>query len=113
MIIVEKNKGKKIKYEVKGTMIFIGDYEIMINAARYQKDYPIHVDICRDAVGLLQTTPQKDGRYVAEIDIPAREYKVKKVKPEKNNDHMADEVLEPVPLSMDDVKLTLWSVEED
>ena len=42
-------------------------------------------------------------RYVAEIDIPEREY----TEPESEDDPR-----EPLPLDMDKVKLTLWAIEE-
>ena len=54
-------------------------------------------------------------RYVAQIDIPAREYKEVTTKPiegEEGTDSEEDNVkLEPVPFSMDKVTLTLWTIE--
>lgn len=111
MIIINKNEGKKIPYEVTGTKITFDD-EIMCNLAKYERDDANHLDICRDAYGnLVNGVPDAAGKYVAQIDIPPRTY------------HMADagyqdedgqevQVPEADPLDMDKVTLTLWSVED-
>ena len=46
--VIEKNAGPKIAYEQTGTCLIFGDYELMINAAKYQKDWDVTVDICKD-----------------------------------------------------------------
>ena len=43
--VIEKNAGEKIAFEQSGTRLIFGDDEIMLNAAKYQKDWPVEVDI--------------------------------------------------------------------
>ena len=51
--VTEKNAGQKIDFEQSGTRLIFGDDEIMLNAAKYQKDWDVEVDICRDKSGNL------------------------------------------------------------
>lgn len=67
-----------------GTKLFLGDDEIMVNLAKYEKDEPVHIDVVRNWDGALATSIGKnddDLSYAAQIDIPARAYteKVEKV----------------------------------
>ncbi len=102
MIIIHKNEGTKIDYEVSGTKITFDD-QLMLKLNKYEKDWAVHKDICMDADGDL-TIGVGDGLwYVAEIDIPARQY----TEPETE-----EEAPEPIPLDMDTVTLTLWSIDD-
>ena len=101
MIIIEKNEGLKIPYEVNGTKITFDD-DLMLNLAKRHADEPVHVDICYNKARQLITGTQDAWAFVAQIDIPAREY----IEPENEEDPR-----EPLPLDMDDVTLTLWAVE--
>lgn len=100
MIIVEKNAGKKIPYEVTSTKICFDD-DLTINLAKRQKDEPEHIDICSDRDGELVIGAAAGRAYVAEIDIPAKEYAP------AEEEEGAPEAL---PLDMDKVTLTLWAV---
>ncbi len=51
--VIEKNEGKKIEWEQSGTRLYFGDDELMLNAAKYQKDWPVSVDVCKDRAGNL------------------------------------------------------------
>ena len=104
MIIIEKTPGTKIDYTVNGTNItFEGDCsDLKLKLAKLQQDWPIHKDICIDEDGDLTLGVATGRYYCAEIDIPAREY----TEPE------GDESPEPVPLDIDTVTLTLWSIED-
>jgi len=101
MIIVEKNAGPKIPYEVSGKKICFDD-DLTINLSKRQKDDPEHIDVCFDRDGELVIGAAAGRAYVAEIDIPAREY----TEPEDE-----ESTPEPLPLDMDTVTLTLWAVE--
>ena len=101
MIIIEKNAGEKIPYEVNGKKVTFDD-DLTINLAKRQKDDPEHIDVCFDRDGELVIGTAAGRAYVAEIDIPAREYTT----PEGE-----DEQPEPVPLDMDTVTLSLWAIE--
>ena len=105
MIVVEKNQGPKIPYEVTGKKICFDD-DLTINLAKRQEDWPVHIDVCYDEDQCLVIGTAAGRAYVAEIDVPAREYEY----------HEAGEGEEPepptpVPLDMDKVTLSLWSIE--
>ena len=101
MKIIEKNPGPKIPYEVNGTKITFDD-DLMLNLAKRQDDEPVHIDICYNSAHQLITGTQDARSYVAEIDIPKREYE----EPEDE-----EEAPVPLPIDMDKVTLTLWAVE--
>lgn len=96
MIIIEKNEGTKIPYEVSGKRITFDD-DLSLNLAKQEKDWPVHIDICVDGDGNLCNGTGAGLYYVAQIDIPAAAY----------NDEQIRQ-----PLDMDTVTLTLWSVDE-
>ena len=97
MIIVEKNAGPKIPYEVIGKKICFDD-DLTINLQKRQKDDPEHIDVCYDADQELVIGVAAGRAYVAELDIPPVEYEV-------------EEQVTPLPLDMDKVTLSLWSIE--
>ena len=107
MIIIEKNEGPKIPYEVTGKKICFDD-DLTINLAKREEDYPVHIDVCSDADGDLVIGTAAGRRYVAEIDIPKREYIYPD--PPADPDDPTDLPI-PVPLDMDKVTLSLWSLE--
>lgn len=109
--VLEKNEGPKIDHEVTGTMVFLGDQEIMINAAKYQRDWPVHLDICSNRDKQLAIGTGEGLYYAAEIDIPAKKY----TEPEEIEGEEGEEdestPRELIPLDMKEVTLTLWSIE--
>ena len=50
--IINKNEGAKIDYEIIGNKIIFND-ELMLNLAKYERDDPMHIDICMDEFGCL------------------------------------------------------------
>ena len=100
MIVINKNAGPKISYEVSGTKITYDD-DLTLNLAKRQKDDPEHIDVCFDRDGELVIGAAAGRAYDAEIDIPAREY----TDPEDE-----ESTPEPLPLDMDTVTLTLWAI---
>lgn len=117
--VIEKNAGPKIAYEQTGTCLIFGDYELMINAAKYQKDWDVTVDICKDKAGNLTIGTESGLRYVAQVMIPAATYTETPIEPEEGAEPMSDtgEGMnstvqgEQNPLDMGDVTLVLWSIE--
>ena len=109
MIIVEKNVGEKIEYEVQNTAtkkkITFAD-DLTINLITREKDWAVHIDICSDADGDLVIGTAAGRAYVAEIDIPAREY-TEEVDPEDPE----QTIRTPVPLNLDKVTLSLWAID--
>ena len=102
MKVIEKNEGPKIAYEVTGTKITFGDDELTINVAKYQRDWPVHIDICSNRDKQLVIDTGEGLYYVAQLDIP----EIKYTEPETEG-----EAPEPLPIDMREVVLTLWSIE--
>lgn len=116
--VIEKNAGPKIAYEQTGTCLIFGDYELMINAAKYQKDWDVTVDICKDKAGNLTIGTESGLRYVAQVMIPAATYTETPIESEGGAESLSDtgEGMNAVqreqnPLDMGDVTLVLWSIE--
>ena len=105
MIVIEKNKGPKIPYEVNGTTITFDD-ELSLKLAKLEKDEKVHKDICFDEECDLTTGTAGARAYVAEIDILPRQYLYDE--PDEGEEPQPPQ---PVPLDMDTVTLTLWAVE--
>lgn len=102
MIIIEKNVGPKLSYEVTGKKLTLDD-DLTINLAKREQDDPVHIDICYDADRELVIGTAAGRAYVAQIDISARKYTEEAgegEEPERT----------PVPLDMDTVTLTLWAI---
>jgi hypothetical protein len=102
MIIIEKNEGTKIPYSVNGKKVTFND-DLTINLASREQDWPVHIDICFDEDRALVIGAAAGRAYVAEIDIPARQYTEEEIDGEIQRT--------PVPLDMDTVSLSLWSIE--
>lgn len=102
MIIIEKNKGTKIPYEVSGKRITFDD-DLSLNLAKQEKDWPVHIDVCMDRDENLCNGTGAGLYYVAQIDIPAAVYS----EPETEDDPPVKQ-----PLDMDTVTLTLWSLDQ-
>jgi len=102
MIIIEKNEGAKIPYSVNGTKVTFND-DLTLNLASREQDWPVHIDICFDEDRTLVIGAAAGRAYVAELDIPARQYVEEEVDEETQRT--------PVPIDMDTVTLSLWSIE--
>lgn len=105
MQVIEKNAGPKVDYRTDDTYLSLRDGELILDLAKYERDFPVHLDICENKFGML--TMGVSCRYVAQVDIPAREH-----------DYIADgvdeegnlkEVPVPVPFDMGNATLTLWA----
>jgi hypothetical protein len=114
MKIIEKSEGPKIPYEESGTWLNFDD-QIMMNLKKSEADYDVHIDISSDVFGHL--TNGVSDYYVAQIDIPARQYTETEVdNPDYDDqDETSQKTItnrEPVPFSMDNVTLTLFALKE-
>lgn len=110
MNIIHKNDGAKIPYTIRGSKITFDD-EVMYNLTKYERDEASHIDLCRDKFGNLVSgvIPGTAERYVAQIDIPARCYDYVPDGVDADGNPKQKQVA--VPLDMERVTLTLWSVE--
>ena len=123
--VIEKNAGQKIDFEQSGTRLIFGDDEIMLNAAKYQKDWDVEVDVCRDKSGNLTIGTGSGLRYVAQVEIPAATYTETEIEAEEPTEAPAAEDAaegdgmnqkttvqrDKNPLDMGDVTVILWSIE--
>lgn len=64
MIIVEKNPGQKIDYEVNKTKLTFDD-DLTLNLAKREEDYAVHIDVCFDEDGALCIGAAAGRSYVA------------------------------------------------
>lgn len=110
MNIVEKNIGPKIEYSVNGTKLNLND-ELILDLAKYERDFDVNLDICENEFNMLVIGLGR--RYVAQIHIPARQYKEVPVENTDEGTENEEEstILKPVPFSMENVTLTLWTIE--
>lgn len=104
--VVNVNEGRKVDYEINGNKIIFND-ELMLNLAKYERDDPMHIDICEDGFGCL--CMGLADSYVAQIDIPAREYKLVENGKDEQGNVKYDKVA--VPFDMSKVVISLWEVE--
>ncbi len=102
MTVIEMNTGTKIDYEVTGNKICFDD-DLTLNLAKREEDDPVHIDICYDADETLVIGTAAGRSYVAQIDIPARQYTET-----VEDDETAD--IEPVPFDIDNITLYLWAI---
>ena len=123
--VIEKNAGQKINFEQSSTRLIFGDDEIMLNAAKYQKDWDVEVDVCRDKSGNLTIGTGSGLRYVAQVMIPAATYTETEIPAAEETDEApaAEDAAgdgmnqkttvqrDKNPLDMGDVTVILWSIE--
>lgn len=123
--VIEKNAGEKIAFEQSGTRLIFGDDEIMLNAAKYQKDWPVEVDICRDKADNLTIGTASGLRYVAQVMIPAATYTETVIEEPEAPEADAEDTEQTEnggmnqqnvqrnknPLNIGDVTVVLWSIE--
>ncbi len=72
MEVVNCGTGNKIPYAVQDSIISFNGGELMLDLARYQRDFARTLDICRDKFGGLVMGLGEN--YAAQIEIPARKY---------------------------------------
>lgn len=106
MIVVEKNEGQKIDYSTRLTKLTLND-DMTLDLSKCERDFDVHIDICINQFGML--TMGLSERYVAQMDIPARQYTYQ----ENGTDEEGNPKIEKVPVLFDinKVTLTLWSME--
>lgn len=113
MIVIEKNEGEKIPYEVSGARICFDD-DLSLNLKKRESDDPVHIDICYDCDRSLVVDTATGREFVAEIDIPARRYELVEAEAESaGEDEQTDEKNTkrvPLPFDMERVTLTLWAI---
>lgn len=111
IVKLPENGTNFIDYEVDGNTISFDDGEVMLNLKKKERDYDVTIDLCRDWMQGLVMGADDAKSYVAQIFIPARQYKYVESKTEKNENGGPVIEQRAVPFNMDNCTLTLW--EED
>lgn len=117
---VIKTPGKHIEYETTSKSIIFGDDDLSINLKNREMDEKVLLDICSDNNGFLVSGVAAGLRYVAQVEIPARQYvEEEKENPEYNPEAEAGTeaqqtiiVRTPVPFDIDNCTIYLWGMED-
>lgn len=120
MNVIEMTPGTHIEYETTSKSIIFGDDDLSINLKNREKDEKVTLDICTDNNGELTMGTAAGLKYVAQVEIPARQY----TEEEQANpayDPEAEEGAEaanptiikrtPVPFDIDNCTIYLWGME--
>lgn len=102
---MHKNEGTKIDYTINCNQLTLGN-ELILNLAEYEKDFPVHLDICLNDEGLLVLGLGE--KYIAQLDIAPRQY----IYPKANDDEEEEPSKIALPFDIKQVTLTLWGMEE-
>ena len=105
MQTIHKNQGSKIDYIINDQELILGN-ELSLNLTQYEKDFPVHLDICSNKNGFL--TLMLGEKYVAQIDIGPRQY----IYPKPNDNEEEEPSKVALPFDISRVTLTLWRMED-
>lgn len=117
---VIKTPGKHIGYETTSKSIIFDDDDLSVNLKNREKDEAVLIDICSDSDGFLVMGVAAGLRYVAQVEIPARQY-TEETKENPDYDPEAEAGAEtqptitvrtPVPFDIDNCTIYLWGMEE-
>ena len=121
MNAVIMSAGNHIPYETTSKSIIFGDEDLSINLKNREQDEKTLIDICSDNDGFLVVGTAAGLRYVAQVEIPARQY-TEQQQANPNYDPEAEAgaetasqtitVREPVPFDIDNCTIYLWGMEE-
>lgn len=100
--------GTHIEYETSQKSITFGDEDLTINLKNREMDEKVTIDICSDKQGFLVVGAETGSRYVAQIEIPAREYTEETV--ESDDDETTVQNV-AVPFDIDKCTIYLWGME--
>ncbi len=116
MKVIEVNQGKKIPYELNGNILSIDD-SFMLNLSKYEKDDEVNIDICNTPFNMLVmgVIPGFATEYVAQIQIPPREYKEIVAEDEEGTttgvgNQTTNTIREAVPFDVNKCTLKLWAI---
>lgn len=101
--------GTHIEYETSQKSITFGDEDLTINLKNREMDEKVTIDICSDKQGFLVVGAETGSRYVAQIEIPPREYIEKTIKTD-NGELTTQNVA--IPFDIDKCKIYLFGKED-
>lgn len=100
-------EGTHIEYETNSKSIIFGDDDLSINLKNRERDEKCMIDICSDEFGALYASAQGGvTRYVAQVEIPPREYTE-----QESEDEEGGTVLVPVEFDIEKCTVYLWSID--
>lgn len=105
---VIKTPGTHIEYETSAKLITFGDEDLTINLKNREMDETVTIDICSNKHGFLVVGAETGSRYVAQIEIPAREYIEESI---RSDDSEAAVHNTAVPFDIDKCTIYLWGME--
>lgn len=112
--------GTHIEYETTAKSITFGDEDLTINLKNREKDEKVLIDICADRDGELVIGAATGYRYVAQVEIPAREYTEDEVEnpdydpeAEEGSSNASEYITErqPVPFNINNCTIYLWAID--
>lgn len=116
-----KTPGKHIEYETTNKSIIFGDDDLSINLKNRERDESVLIDVCANNEGQLTMGTAAGLKYVAQVEIPARQY-TEEEQENPNYDMEADEGTEaarktivvrtPVPFDINNCTIYLWGMED-
>ncbi|KAB0577218.1 hypothetical protein EI53_01242 [Fusobacterium naviforme] len=114
MNVIHMTPGEYIAYETTKKSIVFGDEDLSINLKNREQDEKVTIDVCFDRDGNLTMGTAAGLHYVAQVEIPPRQYKeVEQENPDYEEGGEAPAtitVLEPVAFDIDNCTLYLWSI---
>lgn len=110
MNVVEKTPGTKIVYETTKSSIIFGDEDLSINLKNREMDETALIDVCSDRNGFLVVGAATGLRYVAQVEIPSRQYIEVPGEPDERGNPTV--IPQPVPFNINNCTLFLWGMEE-
>ena len=100
--------GKHIEYTTTAKSIIFGDEDLSINLKNREMDDVVKIDICSDKQGFLVVGAETGYKYVAQVEIPARQYTETTTEAEGENESTTEKVA--VPFDIDNCTIYLWEV---
>lgn len=107
---VIKTPGKHIDYVTSNKSITFGDEDLTINLKNRELDEVTTIDICSDKQGFLVIGAETGFRYVAQVEIPARQYTEETSEPDVEGN--TNIIRTAVPFNIDNCTIYLWGMEE-
>ena len=98
----------KINYVVVGSQVVFRGGELTLDLSKYERDFEVKIDVTENEFGQLQLGLSK--KYVAQIIIPARDYKDSPYE-KQNDDGEMETLIEKVAQPYDISKTIINPVE--
>lgn len=117
---VIKTSGRHIDYKTTENSIIFCNDDFSINLKNREKDEKVFIDICSDKSGDLTMGTAAGLKYVAQIEIPARQYEAVELEnptydPEAEDGTEAARKMDvfrtPLPFDIGNCTIYLWGME--